>query len=141
LPASLRSENRSPSARNAVRVPSGISVRLRRNPHYSSQYGGTANIIRLIGNHFEDPNTGQTPYYFFAGQPGQNSVGGLVVESIGNDYMQDISTTQSAVLNGADFFSTGDTVEVNAPVTEPMTSFVVNQDADDIVSWTDEYRR
>jgi hypothetical protein len=32
-PASLRSENCSPSARNAVRVPSGISVRLRRNPH------------------------------------------------------------------------------------------------------------
>jgi len=33
LPASLRSENCSPSARNAVRVPFGISVRLRRNPH------------------------------------------------------------------------------------------------------------
>jgi hypothetical protein len=32
VPASLRSENCSPSARNAVRVPSGISVRLRRNP-------------------------------------------------------------------------------------------------------------
>jgi hypothetical protein len=33
LPASLRSENCSPSARNAVRVPFGISVRLRRTPH------------------------------------------------------------------------------------------------------------
>ena len=33
VPASLRSENRSPSARNAVHVPFGISVRLRRNPH------------------------------------------------------------------------------------------------------------
>jgi GNAT superfamily N-acetyltransferase len=33
MPASLRSENCSPSARNAVRVPVGISVRLRRNPH------------------------------------------------------------------------------------------------------------
>ena len=33
VPASLRSENCSPSARNAVRVPFGISVRLRRNPH------------------------------------------------------------------------------------------------------------
>ena len=33
VPASLRSENCSPSARNAVRVPSGISARLRRNPH------------------------------------------------------------------------------------------------------------
>ena len=33
MPASLRSENCSPSARNAVRVPFGISVRLRRNPH------------------------------------------------------------------------------------------------------------
>ncbi len=32
LPASLRSECCSPSARNAVRVPFGISVRLRRNP-------------------------------------------------------------------------------------------------------------
>ena len=32
MPASLRSENCSPSARNAVRVPFGISVRLRRNP-------------------------------------------------------------------------------------------------------------
>ena len=31
MPASLRSENCSPSARNAVRVPAGISVRLRRN--------------------------------------------------------------------------------------------------------------
>jgi hypothetical protein len=35
VPASLRSENCSPSARNAVRVPFGISVRLRRNPHHS----------------------------------------------------------------------------------------------------------
>ena len=35
VPASLRSENCSPSARNAVRVPSGISVRLRRNPQLS----------------------------------------------------------------------------------------------------------
>lgn len=34
VPASLRSENCSPSARNAVRVPSGISVRLRRNPQF-----------------------------------------------------------------------------------------------------------
>ena len=33
VPASLRSDNCSPSARNAVRVPFGISVRLRRNPH------------------------------------------------------------------------------------------------------------
>src|SRR5260370_27920191 len=33
VPASLRSERCSPSARNAVRVPVGISVRLRRNPH------------------------------------------------------------------------------------------------------------
>jgi len=32
VPASLRSENCSPSARNAVRVPFGISVCLRRNP-------------------------------------------------------------------------------------------------------------
>jgi len=32
VPASLRSENCSPSVRNAVRVPFGISVRLRRNP-------------------------------------------------------------------------------------------------------------
>src|ERR1700681_2531636 len=32
VPASLRSEICSPSARNAVRVPPGISVRLRRNP-------------------------------------------------------------------------------------------------------------
>src|SRR4029077_11242581 len=32
VPASLRSENCSPSARNAVRVPPGISVRLQRNP-------------------------------------------------------------------------------------------------------------
>lgn len=35
MPASLRSENFSPSARNAARVPFGISVRLRRNPHLS----------------------------------------------------------------------------------------------------------
>jgi hypothetical protein len=33
VPASLRSEDCSPSARNAVRVPFGISLRLRRNPH------------------------------------------------------------------------------------------------------------
>ena len=32
MPASLRSEHCSPSARNAVRVPYGISVCLRRNP-------------------------------------------------------------------------------------------------------------
>ena len=32
VPASLRSESCSPSARNAVRVPSGMSVHLRRNP-------------------------------------------------------------------------------------------------------------
>ena len=32
MPASLRSENCSPSARNAVRVAFGITVRLRRNP-------------------------------------------------------------------------------------------------------------
>jgi hypothetical protein len=37
VPASLRSENRSPSARNAVRVPFGISVRLRRNPQWAHQ--------------------------------------------------------------------------------------------------------
>ncbi len=36
LPASLRSENCSPSARNAVRVPFGISVHLRRNPQARS---------------------------------------------------------------------------------------------------------
>src|SRR5260370_37904096 len=36
VPASLRSERCSPSARNAVRVPVGISVRLRRNPHQGS---------------------------------------------------------------------------------------------------------
>jgi hypothetical protein len=34
VPASLRSEDCSPSARNAVRVPFGITVRLRRNPQY-----------------------------------------------------------------------------------------------------------
>jgi len=34
MPASLRSELCSPSARNAVRVPFGISVLLRRNPHF-----------------------------------------------------------------------------------------------------------
>jgi hypothetical protein len=45
VPASLRSENCSPSARNAVRVPVGISVRLRRNP----QLGQPAN--RSAGNH------------------------------------------------------------------------------------------
>src|SRR6266481_2950172 len=33
VPASLRSERCSPSARNTVRVAVGISVRLRRNPH------------------------------------------------------------------------------------------------------------
>ncbi|MDX2020982.1 MAG: hypothetical protein SF187_12145, partial [Deltaproteobacteria bacterium] len=35
-PASLRSEHRSPSARNAVRVPFGIRVHLRWNPHKGS---------------------------------------------------------------------------------------------------------
>jgi hypothetical protein len=40
VPASLRSENRSPSARNAVRVPFGISVRLRRNPQQ-----GVVNVL------------------------------------------------------------------------------------------------
>src|SRR5207245_2146163 len=34
VPASLRSEDCSPSPWNAVRVPSGISVRLRRNPQW-----------------------------------------------------------------------------------------------------------
>jgi DNA replication protein DnaC len=37
MPASLRSENCSPSARNAVRVPFGMSVHLRRNPHTEKQ--------------------------------------------------------------------------------------------------------
>ena len=37
MPASLRSEHFSPSARNAVRVPFGISVHLRRNPHPSEE--------------------------------------------------------------------------------------------------------
>jgi len=32
IPASLRSEDPSPSDRNAVRIPCGISVRLQRNP-------------------------------------------------------------------------------------------------------------
>jgi hypothetical protein len=36
MPASLRSERCSPSDRNAVRAPVGISVRLRRNPHIYS---------------------------------------------------------------------------------------------------------
>jgi hypothetical protein len=45
LPASLRSENCSPSARNAVRVPFGISVHLRRNP----QPFFTAKIISAGG--------------------------------------------------------------------------------------------
>ena len=38
-PASLRSEDVSPLARNAVRVRFGISVRLRRNPHLTPQCG------------------------------------------------------------------------------------------------------
>ena len=37
VPASLRSENCSPSARNAVRVPPGISVRLQRNPQLAAE--------------------------------------------------------------------------------------------------------
>ena len=37
MPASLRSDHCSPSARNAVRVPFGISVRLRRNPHLATE--------------------------------------------------------------------------------------------------------
>src|SRR5439155_25336192 len=40
VPASLRSERCSPSARNAVRVPFGISVRLRRNPQLHLAVGG-----------------------------------------------------------------------------------------------------
>src|SRR5260370_4753464 len=40
VPASLRSERCSPSARNAVRVPVGISVRLRRNPHNKDRSQG-----------------------------------------------------------------------------------------------------
>ena len=48
MPASLRSENCSPSARNAVRVPFGISVRLRRNPQIveeSLQPGASVAVV------------------------------------------------------------------------------------------------
>jgi hypothetical protein len=50
MPASLRSENCSPSARNAVRVPFGISVHLRRNPHPARVWAigaGTGNLAAL----------------------------------------------------------------------------------------------
>ncbi len=51
MPASLRSENCSPSARNAVRVPFGISVRLRRNPQqeFASLVKNARPVIRLVG--------------------------------------------------------------------------------------------
>ena len=55
VPASLRSEDCSPSARNAVRVPFGITVRLRRNPQ--SRTSGPrmtkarANLLRAASLH------------------------------------------------------------------------------------------
>ena len=48
MPASLCSEYCSPSARNAVRVPFGISVRFRRNP----QYRHGAHAVYDIKYHF-----------------------------------------------------------------------------------------
>ncbi len=47
-PASLRSEHCSPSARNAVRVPFGISVRLRRNPQLRQR----ASVRPQLQGHF-----------------------------------------------------------------------------------------
>src|SRR5438105_4300534 len=48
VPASLRSERCSPSARNAVRVPFGISVRLRRNPHDNDR--GQKSLRNTVGS-------------------------------------------------------------------------------------------
>lgn len=104
---------------------------------FSTQSGGTANIWKLTGNHFEDPNVSAVSYPFFAGLSNQPAV---VVDSTNNDYMNDHTTgmTPEDILNGGTFNSANDTVEINNNVPWGIQRFIVNQDSTNVdnVSWT-----
>lgn len=104
---------------------------------YSEQSGGTSNIIHVTNSHFEDPNTSIAAYDYFSGLSNQPA---FTLVSTGNDYMQDFTSGARSqfVLNGGNFVSQGDIVDLNNNVTTPMANFVTNQDNSktDTVSWT-----
>lgn len=97
---------------------------------YVNQFGGTSNEINLVSDHFENPN-GHTYDYINT----ISNIPNTVIKSNSTDYMNDVNGGMPEyIYNGATFISVADTADSNSGVSNPVTRFINNQNANNKVS-------